>query len=218
MEELIKNRHSVRKYKTDSLTEEHINKINELLEDINKNDLSFKLITNENIFKNLILGYGFIKNCNNYIVLSGKDDTELEEKVGYYGELLVLKLLEMGINTCFVGGTYKKKKVKNDLPLSHRRVLVLAIGYGVNNGTLAKTKTFDNISISKDVPDWYKKGIEMVLYSPSAVNQKKWQFEFVAPDGVRAISGGKFYPSVDLGIAKLHFEIGAGKDNFKWIK
>lgn len=218
MEELIKNRHSVRKYKTDPLTEEHINKINELLEDINKNDLSFKLITNENIFKNLILGYGFIKNCNNYIVLSGKDDVELEEKVGYYGELLVLKLLEMGINTCFVGGTYKKKKVKNDLPLGHRRVLVLAIGYGVNNGTLAKTKTFDNISISKDVPDWYKKGIEMVLYSPSAVNQKKWQFEFVAPNGVKAISGGKFYQSVDLGIAKLHFEIGAGKDNFKWIK
>ena len=110
--ELIKNRHSVRKYKDIPLTDEHITKINELLAEINKNDLSFKLITNENIFKNIILGYGFIKNCNNYIVLGGMDSELLEEKVGYYGEELVLKLLELGINSCFVGGTYKSTYIR----------------------------------------------------------------------------------------------------------
>lgn len=216
IEELIKNRHSVRKYKDIKLKDSDINKINDLLNEINKKELSFELVINENIFKNLILGYGFIKNCNNYIILGGKDDELLEEKVGYYGEELVLKLLDLGINSCFVGGTYKKKKVKNQLKDGYRNVLVLAIGYGENNGKPAKTKTIDEISISKDVPDWYKKGLEMVLYAPSAVNQKKWEFELVSLNEVRIKSFGKFYPNVDLGIAKYHFEIGAGKDNFKW--
>ena len=68
MEELIKNRHSVRRYKDIPLKDEDINKVNELLNEINKNDLCFKLVTTENIFKNWILGYGLIKNCNNYII------------------------------------------------------------------------------------------------------------------------------------------------------
>ena len=217
MEELIRNRHSVRKYRDVPLKEDDIISINKILEEINKNDLSFKLMTNENVF-NLILGYGFIKNCKNYIVLSGKDNDELEEKVGYYGELLVLKLLEIGINSCFVGGTYKKKKVNYDLPNGHKIVMVLAIGYGIDNGNKAKTKTFNEVSLTKDVPDWYKNGIDMVLLAPSAINQKKWKFEFVKPNFVRAISGGNHFPKVDLGIAKFHFEIGAKKENFKWIK
>lgn len=218
IEELIKNRHSVRRYKDIPLKESDIAKINDYIKEINNNDLSFELVTNENIFKNLILGYGFIKNCNNYIILGGKDNELLEENVGYFGEELVLKLLDLGIHSCFVGGTYKKKKVKNELQEGYKNVLVLAIGYGENNGKLAKTKTFDEISISKDVPDWYKKGIELVLFAPSAINQKKWEFEFVAPNQVRIKSYGKHFPKVDLGIAKYHFEIGAGKDNFKWIK
>ena len=56
----------------------------------------------------------------------------------------------------------------------------------------------------------------MVKYAPSAVNQKKWQFEYIEPNIVKAIPKGKYFPLVDLGIAKLHFEIGAGKQNFKW--
>ena len=218
IEELIKNRHSVRRYKDIKLKDSDITKINEYIKEINQNDLSFELVTNQNIFKNLILGYGFIKGCNNYIIMGGKDNELLEEKVGYFGEELVLKLLDLGIQSCFVGGTYKKKKVKNELKDGYRNVLVLAIGYGENNGKLAKTKTFDDISISKDVPDWYKKGIELVLLAPSAVNQKKWEFEFIAPNQVRIKSFGIHFPKVDLGIAKYHFEIGAGKDNFKWIK
>ena len=217
MEQLIIKRHSVRRYKKDPLNENDVLKINEIIDEINQNDLSFKLVTNENIFKNIILGYGFIKNCNNYIILAGKDNEELEEKIGYYGELLTLKLLEMGINSCFVGGTYKKKKVDLNLPEGYKMVMVLAVGYGIDNGKPSKTKTFNDISISKDVPDWYKNGIDLVLLAPSAMNQKKWKFEFVEPYFVKAICNANHFPKVDLGIAKLHFEIGAGINNFKWL-
>ena len=217
MKDLILKRHSVRKYLSKEIETEKINEINSYLEDINKNNnLDFKLFVGEDIFKNWILGYGFIKNCNNYILMSGLDDETLDERVGYYGEMVVLKLLSMGINSCFVGGTYNKKKVSNDLKEGYRKVLVLALGYGDGEGVLASTKEFDEISLTKDVPNWFKNGIEMVKYAPSAINQKKWKFEFIKPNIVRALPGGKHFPLVDLGIAKLHFEIGAGKDNFKW--
>lgn len=217
MKELIIKRHSVRKYLDKQIEEEKINEINSYLTEINKeNNLSFKLITGEDIFKNWILGYGFIKNCKNYILLAGFDDENLDEKVGYFGEKVVLKLMSLGINSCFVGGTYNKKKVSDDLETGHRKVLVLAVGYGDGEGTPSKTKDFADISISKETPEWYKEGIEMVKYAPSAVNQKKWQFEYIEPNIVKAIPKGKYFPLVDLGIAKLHFEIGAGKDNFKW--
>ena len=78
LEELIKNRHSVRRYKNIPLKNADIDKIKEYIQEINQKELSFELVINENIFKNLILGYGFIKNCNNYIILGGKDNELLE--------------------------------------------------------------------------------------------------------------------------------------------
>ena len=69
MKDLILKRHSVRKYLSKEIETEKINEINSYLEDINKNNnLDFKLFVGEDIFKNWILGYGFIKNCNNYIL------------------------------------------------------------------------------------------------------------------------------------------------------
>ena len=56
-----------------------------------------------------------------------------------------------------------------------------------------------------------------------AVNQQKFSFEYVGMNNnrhqVRANKGFSMigYTQMDLGIAKYHFEIGAGKDNFEWI-
>jgi hypothetical protein len=55
------------------------------------------------------------------------------------------------------------------------------------------------------------------------VNQQKFSFEYVGEkDGryqVRAKKGFSLvgYTQLDLGIAKCHFEIGAGKENFDWV-
>ena len=61
------------------------------------------------------------------------------------------------------------------------------------------------------------------MLAPTAVNQQKFSFENVGvKDGhhqVRAKKGFSMigYAKMDLGIAKYHLEIGAGKENFKWI-
>ena len=47
------------------------------------------------------------------------------------------------------------------------------------------------------------------------MNQQK--FKFALEDGAVAASAGMgFYSKIDLGIAKYHFEVGAGRENFRW--
>ena len=45
------------------------------------------------------------------------------------------------------------------------------------------------------------------------MNQQKFRLTY-ADGKVAAKAGMGFY--TDLGIVKYHFEVGAGKDNFKW--
>lgn len=59
------------------------------------------------------------------------------------------------------------------------------------------------------------KGIEAALLAPTALNQQKFVFS-LENDKVSAKAGLGFYSKIDLGIAKYHFELGAGTDNFKW--
>ena len=101
---------------------------------------------------------------------------------------------------------------------------MIALGYGDDPGRNLKRKTVEQVSNASDItPKWFRDGVEAALLAPTAVNQQKFRFEFVSPHGdgvhrVRAERGFSLigYTKLDLGIAKCHFEIGAGKENFEW--
>ena len=67
------------------------------------------------------------------------------------------------------------------------------------------------------MPDWFRRGVEAALLAPTAVNQQNFTFSLEGENRVRAKAGWGYFTKVDLGIVKLHFEIGAGKENFEWI-
>jgi hypothetical protein len=61
------------------------------------------------------------------------------------------------------------------------------------------------------VPDWFLSGMQAVQKAPSAINRQPVMFSYkdgVVTASVEDIDGEGF--AFDLGIAKLHFEIGAG--------
>ena len=102
---------------------------------------------------------------------------------------------------------------------------MIALGYGDDPGRNLKRKTVKQVSNVSDItPAWFKKGVEAALLAPTAVNQQKFSFEYIGMKNnrhiVKANKGFSLfgYTKMDLGIAKLHFEIGAGKDNFEWTK
>ncbi len=213
MEKIIKERHSVRSYLDKEIEKKKVDELNELIDIINKKeDLNIQLILNDReVFDKFILHYGRIKNCNNYIALIGKKDSLLEEKVGYFGEQIVLKAQGLGLNTCWVAGTYKKSIVKAKINNNEKLVCIIAIGYGKTNGVVRKSKTIEEVTDSKDYPDWFKKGVEFALLAPTAINQQKFKFDYIDDNIVKAKALRGHLTKIDLGIVKYHFELGANK-------
>ena len=90
------------------------------------------------------------------------------------------------------------------------------IGYGDTNGVVRKSKTIEEVTNSKNYPDWYRKGIEFALLAPTAINQQKFKFEYIDDYNIKAIPGRDPMTKIDLGIVKYHFELGANR-RINWL-
>ena len=226
MQEAIEARHSVRAYKDLPLSEEIVKLLeDELVKLNNEGQLHIQLICNEpKAFQGTMAKYGKFRNVNNYLVMAGKKAEDLDERIGYYGEHLVLLAQTLGLNTCWVGLSYSKVPGTYVLEEGEKIACYIAIGYGETQGVGHKIKTVEQVSNASDItPLWFKKGVEAALLAPTAVNQQKFSFEYVGMSNnrhqVRAKKGFSMigYTQMDLGIAKYHFEVGAGKVNFEWL-
>lgn len=226
IQEAIEARHSVRAYKDQPLSEETVKVLeDEIVTLNNEGQLHIQLICNEpKAFQGTMAKYGKFRNANNYLVMAGKKADDLDERIGYYGEHLVLLAQTLGLNTCWVGLSYSKVPGTYELGKDEKIACYIAIGYGETQGVGHKIKTVEQVSNASDItPSWFKKGVEAALLAPTAVNQQKFSFEYVGMSNnhhqVRAKKGFSMigYTQMDLGIAKYHFEIGAGKDNFIWV-
>ena len=251
LQEAMEARHSVRAYKNQPLAEDVVKVLEEHIAILNREgNLHIQLILNEpKAFQGTLAKYGRFRNVTNYIVMAGNKAAikreqgdacissaerkqarpkvkadDLDERVGYYGEHLVLLAQTLGLNTCWVGLSYSKVPGTYVLEEGEKIACYIALGYGETQGVGHKIKTVEQVSNASDVtPSWFRKGVEAALLAPTAVNQQKFSFEYAGTKNnrhqVHAKRGFSIfgYTQMDLGIAKYHFEIGAGKGNFEWI-
>ena len=219
--EAIKNRHSVRHYIERDIEPEKLERLQQLVADYNDTSgLNIQLITNEprSFGESLLARYGKFSGVTNYFAMIGKKGEELDETVGYYGEKLVLESQMMGLNTCWVGLSYKKISSVLNIADDEKLVCLISLGYGATQGVDHKRKLPNKVSETdvKTAPQWYKQGVACALLAPTAINQQKFKFTLIGKNKVSVKAGFGFYAKVDLGIVKYHFEIGAGADNFEW--
>ena len=215
--ELMKARHAVRRFTDKPLDAEAVAVLQAEIDACNaESGLHIQLITDEpEAFQAGKPTYGQFKGCRNYLAIVGPKGRDVD--AGYYGERVVLKAQELGINSCWVALTYKKGKTQEDENAGEKRYLVVALGYGETNGAEHKVKAISEISDYKDGdPDWYKAGLEAALLAPTAMNQQKFRFERSGEKVTAKVAGFGFYTKIDLGIVKYHFELGAGKGKGVW--
>ncbi len=216
--EAMQNRHSVRSYIDKPIDTEALSELRALIDTCNKESgLHVQLVTDEpNAFGGFMAHYGKFSGVKNYIALIGEKSAGLHEKLGYYGEKIVLKAQQLGLNTCWVALTFSKGKSKCTIGKGEKLVCVISLGYGVTQGVAHKSKQLETLcKLGGTMPDWFKRGMEAALLAPTATNQQKFMLT-LSGNTVKAEATGGFYPKVDLGIVKYHFEVGAGKDHFKW--
>ena len=226
IQEAIEARHSVRAYTGQPLAADVVEVLEEKIRELNeKGHLNMQLIRNETkAFQGKLAKYGKFRGVNDYIVMAGQKSDDLDERIGYYGEQLVLLAQTFGLNTCWVGLSYSKVPGTYILEAGEVIEAYISIGYGETQGVSHKIKSVEQVSNANDLtPSWFRQGVEAALLAPTAVNQQKFFFEYIpARDGkpVRVLAKRNFsligFTQMDLGIAKCHFEIRAGKENFEW--
>ena len=116
--EIMRARHSVRQYTAEKIEPEKREALEELVWECNEaSGLKIQLFFEEpKCFAGKMAHYGSFSGVENYIALVGKKGPDLEEKVGYYGEKLVLKAQELGLSTCWVALTHGKSQAPASLP------------------------------------------------------------------------------------------------------
>ena len=217
----IKCRHSVRKYVDRPIEISKLGALRSAVERANYlGGLNIQLVVDEpKAFGSKLHTYGTFSGVKNYLVMAAPKGKDWEEKIGYYGEEIVILAQSLGLNTCWAGLTYKK--VPGVFTLREGDIVhcEIALGYGESQGVQHPQKPADKFYEAEgDVPEWFLAGLESALLAPTAVNQQK--FKFILHDGNKVEAKTFFspwgYTVIDLGIVKYHFEVGAGKENYEW--
>ena len=207
--EIIKSRHSVRQYRNQTIEESKREELNTCIKEANEEShLSIQVFYDEpKCFDSFMAHYGKFTNVGNYIAIVGNKSDQ--EKAGYYGEKIVLKCQEMGLNTCWVAMTHGKSQAK--IKKGQKLLILISLGYGDTLGVAHRSKSIKELSHADEETEWFTKGMEAVCLAPTAMNQQKFLFE-LKNGVVTAKSLGGFYSKIDLGIAKYHFEAVTGHE------
>ena len=216
--EAINDRHSVRAYIDKPIDGETLRLLNGYIEECNREGgLHIQPVLDEpQAFGGTMTRYGKFSGVKNYLALVAPKTEDFDEKIGYFGEKIVLYAQTLGLNTCWVAATYKKVKSAYLVDEGEKLGVVIALGYGQTQGKPHKNKAVEKIADINGAPEWFSNGVRAAMLAPTALNQQKFKFTLCDGNRVKAEAGAGFYTKIDLGIAKCHFEIGAGKENFNW--
>jgi nitroreductase len=214
--EAIQARHSVRQYLDKPIEADKLQSLRDTIDLCNREGgTHLQLIIDEPLAfaKSNAPMYGKFVNVRNYIAVLAPKGNEGSKLAGYYGEKVVLHAQTLGLNTCWVGLTFKNIKTAYTIAPGEELKAVISLGYGASQGVQhPQKKSINDVSVNKTsqpLPEWFIKGVEAALLAPTAVNQQKFAFILNADHSVQVQT--KFsligYTHLDLGIVKCHFEL-----------
>lgn len=238
----IDRRRSVRNYKGFFLDADVISEILKIIgqEQVGPSGrrLKFEFIA-ENMEETTkkIVTYGFLRGRYGAIVGWVKEDKYAYIDYGYLLEKIALRLVEIGVGTCWLGGSFSKQSIIEAMELdrSFEKTIpaILAVGYEeegrsirdlIISKTQRKRKEFDDFFFTgelTEIKEEYKKEIlDGVRWAPSAMNRQPvrvvWDDRRVHFYLVDASVPLRY---LDMGIAMRHFEERAMEQGIKgkWV-
>ena len=134
LQEAIVTRHSVRQYIEKPIGAEKVQQLQTLIDECNREGgLHIQLVTEEpNAFAGGMAKYGKFRGVRNYIAMICKKGDDV--KLGYYGEKVILLAQTFGLNTCWVGLSFRKQPDQYKVDDRETLVCVVSLGYGANQG------------------------------------------------------------------------------------
>ena len=220
----MKKRCSRRKYTNRPIDSKYVQQLEDSIALYNKESgLNIKLVigSGAELFSGFRKSYGLFVGVQNYIAMIGsKTLPNRMEKVGRFGEKIILEATAMGLSTCWVGTSYDKNVAKELCEGNEELDCVIAVGYSdekhsfkermMEYGTHRQNKSKEAlIEAEEHVPEWFKQGMDAVYLAPTARNLRPFVFEYKDGQVTASTTVPTETAMIDLGIAKLHFELGA---------
>ena len=117
MTEAMERRHTVRRYTDQPLPPELAEKLRRRAEEHNERHcLAIRLMTDDTGAFNGLIRLFLAKGVKNFFILAGEDEPDLDRRLGYSGADLMLYAQTLGLNTWWVGGTFHRKKLSEQMP------------------------------------------------------------------------------------------------------
>ena len=163
----------------------------------------------EVLFTGTLLGMGRITGCTTVAAVIATPSEPLSRlSAGVLGEAFALEATSLGLGTCWVSGTYRKRLL--DVPLEDGEIVLCVIAVGVPapdsmDASNRKRKPIERIAKGYDRwPATYRDVARAVQAAPSAMNMQPWQLLL---EGKRFILDGPDRSLLDLGIGLCHAEL-----------
>ena len=223
--EAIEKRVSCRAYRDESLPGEMIRQLEEKAAELNAaSGLRISICADSEKPVVKLAGAMFSGKVFCCAALIGGGNPLSAEKIGYFGQALVLYATTLGLGTCWVAGTFDRKSVAVSLAPDEKLWGVIPIGWPVEKtpkkqaliraAIRRKSRKLEDFVESElpyvALPAWVQKGVEAVSLGPSAVNQQPVNILWYNGSAEAKLwKHGHGLEYNDLGIAKMQFEVGA---------
>lgn len=206
VEELIQQRYSCRTYSIKPLTDkikeallDYLNHLEKSEKSPFKGNIRFELLLLDEFDrkKKIRFGtYGFIKGANRFIIGVAKRTEKDLENFGFLFEKAILYATQLGLGTCWLGGTFRRGVFASNVDLSQNEFLpaISPLGFPSAHPSF-RSKIIKRAARSKKRKDWlslffkgdldsplssqmagnYTIPLEMVRLAPSASNGQPWR-------------------------------------------
>ncbi len=202
IQEIIGQRFSCRSYLDEPIRETHRQSLKDFLKTQQIGPLRtharFELVAATQDDRQSLKGlgtYGYIKNPTGFIIGALEQGTKNLEDYGYLFEHAILTATDIGLGTCWLGGTFTKSRFAKKISLRDTETIpaVVATGYIVEktgrdgqirkylsaNRRLPKEQLFfvDSFGspLTTGAAGAYAQPLEMVRWAPSASNKQPWR-------------------------------------------
>lgn len=227
--EAMERRHAVREYTDEPVGADAMDVLRAQAAACNaQSGLGIQLVEDDaDAFGGCPTHYGRFRGVRHAIALVGPDDparpASLDEQVGYYGERLALTATALGLATSWaVLHETTEHQGRWTIGAGERMPAAIAFGHGAREGRPHRSKPEDELGAVEhgsyaQAPAWFRAGVRAAMLAPSALGKQPFRLVLLA-DGrtVRAEALDGLQPWIGLGIARLHFELGAGGADFAW--
>lgn len=222
-------RHSQRKYSGNMPDEKVTSRIEDVCSDFTPFPGVRSVLVREpanDVFKGAIGPYIYnVTEAPYYIAfIADMSAPNIQAIAGYIGEGVILEATALGLNTCWVGGFFRRDAVVKQIDIQeNEQVLAITpIGYSMEEKDRVgksdkpyRRKSFDKLISRGKIGDnkWVKSALEAAKIAPSAANRQPWRFE-INDDSITVSANSKrkgigVSRGLDCGIAMLHLELGA---------